>query len=119
MIDPVSRKDLFSFYSEADVLFLHLNDFDAFKKVLPSKLFEYAATEKYILAGVGGYANTFLNDSIEGVKTFKPCDVDEALHALNSFNFNKININRSEFCSKYARSSIMNKMSDDIFENHQ
>ena len=119
LIDPVSRKDLFSFYSEADVLFLHLNDFDAFKKVLPSKLFEYAATEKYILAGVGGYADTFLNDSIEGVKTFKPCDVDEALYAFNSFNFNKVNINRSDFCSKYARSSIMNKMSDDIYENHQ
>ena len=117
LIDPVSRKDLFSFYSEADVLFLHLNDFDAFKKVLPSKFFEYAATEKYILAGVSGYADTFFNESIEGVKTFKPCDVRGALHALNSFNFNKIDIDRSKFCKKYARSSIMKRMSDDIFQN--
>ena len=43
-----------------DVLFLHLNDYSAFRKVIPSKIFEYAATGKPIVAGVSGYAAEFL-----------------------------------------------------------
>ena len=59
IIDPVSRSDLFDEYKNADVLFLHLNDYAAFRKVLPSKIFEYAATGKPILAGVAGYMQNF------------------------------------------------------------
>lgn len=114
LIDPISRDELLSYYREANVLFIHLNDFDAFKKVLPSKFFEYAATEKYILAGASGYANAFFNESIDGVRTFKPCDIQGALNAFNEFNFEEISINRNDFCKKYLRSSIMNKMADDI-----
>ena len=56
LFPPMSRKDLIREYEAADVLFLHLNNHKAFKKVLPSKIFEYAALGKPILAGVSGYA---------------------------------------------------------------
>ena len=56
LLDPVNREALIGLYQSADVLFLHLNDYPAFKKVLPSKLFEYAALDKPVWAGVGGYA---------------------------------------------------------------
>ncbi len=48
VLPPMARKDLIREYEAADVLFLHLNSYDAFKKVLPSKIFEYAALGKPI-----------------------------------------------------------------------
>ena len=57
---PIGRKDLIKRYMEADVLFLHLNAHEAFHKVLPSKIFEYASLGKPLLAGVSGFAATFL-----------------------------------------------------------
>src|SRR5690606_21538407 len=60
LVPPMSRAALRAEYASASVLFLHLNDLDAFKRVLPSKIFEYAATGQPILAGVAGYAAEFL-----------------------------------------------------------
>ena len=49
---PVARDRLIEEYRRADVLFLHLGAHAAFEKVLPSKLFEYAAlgTDARLLA---------------------------------------------------------------------
>ena len=38
LFPPVQRQELSDEYMNADVLFLHLNDYPAFKKVLPSKI---------------------------------------------------------------------------------
>ena len=57
---PISRDELIREYQDADVLFFHLNDHEAFKKALPSKLFEYAAMGKSIWAGVAGYTAEFV-----------------------------------------------------------
>jgi glycosyltransferase involved in cell wall biosynthesis len=62
---PVLRHKLFKEYKKADILFIHLNDADSFKKVLPSKIFEYAATGKPILAGVRGYPANFLKNNVK------------------------------------------------------
>ena len=51
LINPVSRDELRIFYDQSDFLFLHLNDYQAFRKVLPSKIFELATFNKPILAG--------------------------------------------------------------------
>ncbi|MSQ98851.1 MAG: glycosyltransferase WbuB, partial [Xanthomonadales bacterium] len=72
--DAVQRVALFEHYRQADILFLHLNDHPAFQKVLPSKIFEYAATGKPILAGVAGYPAEFLRDRVPGCEVFEPCD---------------------------------------------
>ena len=68
--DPVNRDSLLIEYSNTDILFLCLNDKAAFLKVLPSKLFEYAATGKPILAGVSGYAAKFIDENIVGCEVF-------------------------------------------------
>ncbi len=52
LYDPIPRENLIEAYQAADILFLHLNDYQAFTKVLPSKLFEYAASYKPIWAGL-------------------------------------------------------------------
>ena len=56
LLPPIERQQLIKEYQNADVLFLHLNDYPAFEKVLPSKIFEYAALGKPILAGVTAVA---------------------------------------------------------------
>lgn len=113
-IKPMPQDELIKYYINSDILFLHLNDFDAFKKVLPSKIFEYAATGKPIIAGVEGYAKIFINKEIENARTFKPQDSDEATEALLDLELK--NVNRDEFIQKFSRDTIMEKMSDDIIE---
>ena len=54
LITPVNRNELIKYYQGSGFLFLHLNDYEAFKKVLPSKIFECGATKKPVIAGVDG-----------------------------------------------------------------
>lgn len=114
ILDPVPRNELFKLYREADLLFLHLNDYKAFRKVLPSKIFEYAATEKPILAGVGGYAADFLRKQVPGVHVFEPCDVAAMRTGLQRLLNGPRRIDRTEFCSHYLRKNIMRKMAKDV-----
>ena len=114
VLKPVLRKELINEYQNADILFLHLNDYKAFHKVLPSKIFEYAATGKPILAGVSGYAAEFLTDQVKGVEIFNPCDVESMKLGLEKLlNGPKI-IDRNDFCLLYSRKKIMKKLAKDI-----
>lgn len=114
IIDPVPRSELLLHYREADLLFLHLNDFKAFHKVLPSKIFEYAATGKPILAGVAGYAAEFLREQVPGVAVFDPCDAEAMQSALSNLLAGPRMIDRTDFCQRYTRKSIMREMANDI-----
>lgn len=113
-VDPVSREKLRGYYDKADILFLQLNNLPAFLKVLPSKLFEYAATGKPILAGVDGYSKRFLTEQVEGVGIFQPCDIEGAIKAFESLEL--ANYPRTLFCERYARRRIMDDMALDILE---
>lgn len=44
----------------ADYLLMHLNDYNTFKKVLPSRVFELAAFDKPLNAGVGDCVHGFV-----------------------------------------------------------
>lgn len=112
LVSPISRNEIVAEYAEADVLFLHLNDLDAFKKVLPSKIFEYGATGKPILAGVSGYASDFLRKEVHNCAVFHPCDVEGAILALN--NLIICNSVRHDFISKFSRKNIMTNMVSDM-----
>ena len=114
ILQPVLRKELINEYQNADILFLHLNNYKAFHKVLPSKIFEYAATGKPILAGVSGYAAEFLNNQVKGVEVFNPCDTKSMQLGLQKLlNGPKI-IDRKDFCSRYSRMKVMKKLVNDI-----
>lgn len=108
MLNPVKRAELIEIYKAADVLFLHLNDYDAFRKVLPSKLFEYAALGKPILAGVAGYAADFVNENITNSAVFPPCDVDMAVSAFSELEIKTTA--RESFVEQFSRKKIMHKM---------
>jgi len=114
LLPPVKREDLLYHYKEADILLLHLNNQLAFEKVLPSKIFEYAATNKPILAGVSGYAAKFIKTQVIGAEVFMPHDSSGMISALKKIIKHKSNINRDVFCKKYSRKRIMTQMTKDI-----
>lgn len=111
---PVKRDALIAAYRAADVLFLHLNDYDAFRKVLPSKLFEFAAMGKPILAGVAGQSADFIRAEIENAAVFPPCDAPRAVAAFESLSLR--DTPRPDFVAKYARTRIMSAMAREILE---
>lgn len=111
---PVPRARLLEEYRHADILFLHLNDYKAFRKVLPSKIFEYAATGKPIVAGVAGYAAEFLRENVPYCEIFDPCDVDGMVNAVRQALQAPLHVDRSAFCDTYARTAIMDRMAMNI-----
>jgi len=114
LVEPVAREQLLDLYRQADVLFLHLNDFRAFRRVLPSKVFEYAATGKPVWAGVGGYAAEFIRSEIANAAVFAPCDSAGAIAALRRLKLGQTP--RPEFIARFARSRIMRVMAADVLE---
>lgn len=112
---PIQRNLLIEEYQKADYLFLHLNDLDAFKKVLPSKIFELATFDSPMIAGVSGYAKEFIEKEITCSFVFSPCDVEAMVRGVKEFNEGK-EIDRKEFFSKYNRDHINHAMAESIIQ---
>lgn len=109
---PVSRDNLLRIYKTADYLFLHLNSFKAFEKVLPSKLFEYGAYDIPVIAGVAGFAKKFINKNMQNAFVFEPCNYEECSEMLLNYEY-KIE-KRTTFIKRFKRSTINNKMAKSI-----
>lgn len=110
---PMPRRELVEAYRAADVLFLHLGAQPAFESVLPSKVFEYAALGKPLLAGVAGYAARFIREEVVNAAVFPPGNVAEAVKGFESLEL--ADRPRSEFVARYARAGIARAMADDVF----
>jgi UDP-N-acetylglucosamine:LPS N-acetylglucosamine transferase len=113
LVPPMGREALIKEYIKADVLFLHLNDYEAFRKVLPSKLFEYGAMNKSILAGVSGYSEEFVKSEISDCAVFSPTDSEDAVKKFESLSYSIKP--REEFIKKFDRQKIMCEMAEDIY----
>jgi glycosyltransferase involved in cell wall biosynthesis len=81
MIGKQSRRRIRRFYAASDVSIVHLRDRPAFRKVIPSKMFESMAMELPIVLGVGGQARQILEASGAGVAV-PPEDADRLLDAV-------------------------------------
>ncbi|MCG4769669.1 glycosyltransferase family 4 protein [Bacteroides nordii] len=114
LIDPISRKELLEYYRQSTFLFLHLNDLEAFKKVLPSKLFEYGVFDKPVIAGVSGYAAKFVAENLPNHILFSPTNVGEFVDKLRNYTLSFVE--RSEFRKKFSRKKIMHEMAHDILK---
>jgi glycosyltransferase involved in cell wall biosynthesis len=112
LLPPMKRDELISAYRAADVLFVHLNGYAAFKRVLPSKLFEFGALGKPVWAGVSGYAAEFVRSEIDNAAVFEPCDVEGAIRAFDKLALE--DAPRAAFVAKYARSNIDRALAEDI-----
>jgi glycosyltransferase involved in cell wall biosynthesis len=113
---PVSRPELIKFYRKADILFLHLNDISAFKRVLPSKIFEYGVMKKPILAGLSGYSAKFLNNNISSATIFNPGDSEAASSAIRNISLadSPSESDITKFVNMYSREIIMNQMAEHL-----
>ena len=112
LISPISRQELIKKYFEADILFLHLNSYVSFEKVLPSKIFEYAATGKPILAGVNGFSKHFINKEIVNAICFEPCNIEDAIKSFGKLKLK--NTPRKKFIKKYSRNKQMELLAKDV-----
>lgn len=112
ILAPVERAELRALYDQASVLFLHLNDMPAFTRVLPSKVFEYAATGKPILAGLAGYPASFVAAQIGNARVFPPCDGRAGVAALRELSLDVTD--RSEFIGRYSRERLSGMLARDI-----
>ena len=110
---PVNRKELQGIYSNADYLFIHLNDYPAFRKVLPSKIFELATFGKPIIAGVSGFAAEFIKNEVSDSFVFEPCNAKQLIDFLKS-DIASNTIDRKEFKLKYRRCNINSLMAESI-----
>jgi len=112
LLEPLERNQLIKAYLHADILFMHLNDYDAFLKVIPSKLFEYAALGKPIWAGVAGYAAYFVEQQISNAAVFQPCNLESAVRAFHHLSLTTSP--RKDFVEKFLRKNIMREMAKDF-----
>jgi glycosyltransferase involved in cell wall biosynthesis len=110
---PVNRKELQGIYSNADYLFIHLNDYPAFRKVLPSKIFELATFGKPIVAGVSGFAAEFIKNEVSDSFVFEPCNSMQLVDFLRN-DMASNTIQRNGFKMKYRRRNINSLMSESI-----
>lgn len=115
--DPMGRNSLIEEYHQADYLLIHLNDYEAFKKVLPSKIFELAMFNKLLLAGVNGYARQFIAENLPDSVLFLPGNADELVEKLKKVEEGPTReVDRARFIQKFKRSSINQKMAASILD---
>lgn len=115
ILPPVKRSELIGYYQEADILFLHLNDIPAFRRVLPSKIFEYAAFGKPIIAGISGYSAKFMRDNVPHAIVFDPGNVNQCVVSIRKGQSLRIDNNQIDiFIKEYAREKIMKEMASHI-----
>lgn len=109
---PVKRDELIKIYSQCDFTFVHLNDYKAFKKVLPSKIFELACFAQPMIAGVGGYAHSFVSENVDNSILFSPCNIEELIEKFNSYIYKKEK--RELFISQFKRDAINKSLAQSI-----
>mgnify|MGYP005990815507 CR=1 FL=1 len=111
ILPPVKRAELISYYDKADILFLHLNDIPAFRRVLPSKIFEYAVFGKPIIAGISGYSAKFVRNNIPHAIVFDPGNINQCVDSIRKVESLRIDNNQINlFIKEYSRGKIMKKM---------
>ena len=117
ILEPVERKNLFELYRHVDILFLHLNSGAAFEDVLPSKIFEYAATGKPIIAGVNGEARKFLQaEVVDGVWVFDPFDRASMIRSLADADVNSDYYPRTQFLERFSRKTLISDFVNDALD---
>jgi len=112
LLSPVKREEIINYYHDSDYLFLQLNDLDCFKKVLPSKIFEYGAFDKPIIAGVAGFARKFIEENVPNHILYNPNDVEGLVSGLKAYTLRFES--RDVFRDSFKRESLDRAMADDI-----
>lgn len=114
LCDAVARERLPLVYRRAHVLFLHLRPLAALEAAVPSKIFEYGASGKPILAGVSGMAAELLTAEVPNSAIFPPGNVQRGLEAFERLCL--CHTARSSFVSRYNRGAISREMARELLD---
>lgn len=117
LISSIPRKNLMELYEKADILFLQLKDIEMFKKTIPSKIFEYLATEKPIVFGLNGVARDILENEFNCKYYFTPNNLselektfDELIFDIENTKYKKPDILKLK--NNYSRMKLAEKFSN-------
>ena len=83
-------------------------------QILPSKIFEYGAFNKPIIAGVSGFSRVFLENNVKNTITFNPGNIEELVTNLNDYTY--VNYERECFKKKFSRLAINKEMAKSIYK---
>ena len=109
---PMNRKDLIEAYKRSHYLMMHLNDYAAFEKVLPSKVFELGAFPRPIIAGVNGYARLFIEQNLTDYILIEPTNSLELVAKIKQYSYKTPQ--RRLFIERFSRKHINSEMAASI-----
>ncbi|NDA64730.1 MAG: glycosyltransferase [Chitinophagia bacterium] len=109
---PVKRGELLEIYKRSHYLFMHLNDYTAFEKVLPSKVFELGAFPRPLIAGVNGYARSFIEQYVSNTILVQSANPNELVEKIRNYSY-RIE-NRDVFIQSFNRKQINADMAASI-----
>ncbi len=108
VFEPIKQDELLEVYNKSEYLLVHLNNTKSLEAPIPSKIFEYGATGKKVIAGLRGFTANFLKQNIPDAILFKPCNADEMVEKIISYNTGLVD--RTDFRKKFRRKTIMANM---------
>tara|TARA_Y100001954_G_C15824055_1_gene611406 strand:+ start:5096 stop:6304 length:1209 start_codon:yes stop_codon:yes gene_type:complete len=117
--NPIAREELIIEYENSDILFMQVDDKLAFKRVIPSKLFEYSSFNKPILALIDGYCKTFIEENLSHSYVVGQKNFTDVVKVIKKMDLQKIqkSINRDNFKKKYSRKNINKLMAKSILKH--
>ncbi len=102
----LQRDEVENIYAHVDCLMLQLGLYNSLSMVIPTKVFEYAATPYPILYGASGFTSTFI-DQISGTIGFDQCNAESFLAAIERARTVEVSKEkRSEFLDSYDAGKI-------------
>ncbi len=100
------RDEIESIYAHTDCLMLQLGLYSSLSMVIPTKIFEYAATPYPILFGASGFTSSFI-EQISGTIRFDQCNAESFLAAIQRARTAKVNQEkRNKFLDRYDAGRI-------------
>ena len=89
-----------------------MNNHKAFEKVLPSKVFEYGALSRPVIAGVNGFAKNFIEKNIPYSIVFQPNNAEDFYAKFSNYQYQLPN--SQLFIDKFKRDNINKEMAKSI-----
>lgn len=113
----IKKKDMPMIYEKADCLFLQLAKGQSLSMVIPSKIFEYSATNYPILFAASGFTKEFI-EQVNGSLYFEQNNSTSFIKALKKTRKIKVNHDlRMKFLSRFNSNQIFKKYVKHILNN--
>jgi len=81
---------------------------------LPSKIFDYGAYDVPIIAGVAGFASSFIQEHLPNSIVFEPNNPDDLILKLKEYNYQLFH--RQKFIDTFSRDNINRNMAESILK---